>query len=476
MVTKKNLKSQITLRKKKNSQRGSKKRKKLKKRKNSFRGGMIQAAALGAAGILGAQATGITDRLKENVLDPAKRKLTQATETAKDVSTGFMNFFSSIRDNFRTQYDKTYEKIKGNEQYFIDGKSVLALCKQLNRDLIDDENFKKNIDSFKNTLIHILYFKNRDNHDNPFFFDILRYLANNRNALEHLIEKSGFKIDQILEIVDKNNSNCIHYCSLKGLIEPLDLILNNRDYLSDDMKQFSITSQNNKNLNPLHYALRSNHKDTPDIVDLLLKKDTNNSFQSEDTNFNDDNERYTTFLLKNKYNKKFDLTLRIMEILIDYNFQLPIGKDFTDTNSQQLFRNIKEIIQNKELQYTLQLSHLNDHSVNSYYCPQESININNNDGIELDDDIDVDDISDTSDIDEEGDAHKKLEKDITIYESIKDIEDIENNVLRKEKVDTIKVPAGESITLKRKEGDYQKIKYGPINGWVRRLELLKELN
>lgn len=170
MVTKKNLKSQITLRKKKNSQRGSKKRKKLKKRKNSFRGGMIQAAALGAAGILGAQATGITDRLKENVLDPAKRKLTQATETAKDVSTGFMNFFSSIRDNFRTQYDKTYEKIKGNEQYFIDGKSVLALCKQLNRDLIDDENFKKNIDSFKNTLIHILYFKNRDNHDNPFFF------------------------------------------------------------------------------------------------------------------------------------------------------------------------------------------------------------------------------------------------------------------------------------------------------------------
>lgn len=474
-----------TLRKKFNNKRSSKNNKKvIRKKKFSHKGGMLgKVAAAGLLGAAAAQASGINigemaDTAVQSAVSPIKKIGSQVTETAKDITSGLGKVFSSIRDNFRSNYEKTWEKIKGNNQYYLDGKSILSMCKQLNKGVIDDDFFKKNIDTFKNSLFNIVSFKNRDNRDLPFFFDILRYLGfknSLRNSLEYLIEKTDFDANQILEIVDKNNSNCIHYCSNRGLLNPLRIILNDNDYLDDDMKKFSLISHNDKNLNPLHYALKGNHRDIPDVVLLLIDSDKDNSYTTEETNFNDRNEQYTTFLLKNKYNKKFDIIMKIMEHLIEYNFQLPIGKDFTDTNSQQLFSSIKNYIQDRELQYTLQLSHLNDHSVNFYHCPHENLPKNMNDEFDNEEyDMDDDDISDNSDVDEDGQSLKTLDKDITVYESIQDIQDIENNNLR-EKADTIKIPSGEKISLKKIDGDYQKIKYGPISGWVRRLELLKEI-
>lgn len=474
-----------TLRKKIYNKKNSKNKKKVIHKKHiSQKGGMVgKVAAAGLLGTAAAQASGVNigemlDSGVQRVTAPITNVGTQMTENAKSLTSAVGKTFNSIKESILNNAQELKKKVKGNSQLQIHGRAILDDCRNLKNGTTDVNSFVKRIRVHKDNLFNILACENSNNKNTPFFFDILRQLGYNdnlRNALFELLRISNFNdTNNILMIVDKNESNCIHYCCFRGIYNPLRMIF---DSISGEQKEFSLRCVNKKNLNPLHYALKSNHKDTPDVVELLIDNDNNNSFKDDDNNFDNRNQQYCSFLLNHKHNKKSHLINNIMIKLIESNFQLPIGKDFTDTNSYDVFNFIKNHIEEKELQYSLQLSHLTDHSVDSYKCPSDNlpekeIVEDNSDN----DDFDYDESeSENDDIDEDGHLQKKLDKEITVYESIKDIMDRENDNLREHDIKTTKIPPGENIILKKKEGDYQKIKYGPINGWIRRLELLKEI-
>lgn len=475
-----------TLRKKYNNKKNSRNNKKVIRKKHiSHKGGMLgKVAAAGLLGTAAAQASGINigemaDTAVQNTVAPIKNIGTQMTENAKSLTTAVGKTLNSIKQSILSNAQELRKKIKGNSQLQINGRAILDDCRNLKNGTTNIDSFLKRVSVHKDNLFNILACENLKNKNTPFFFDIIRQLGYDDNlkpALFRLMQLANFNdINNILMIVDKNESNCVHYCCFRGIYNPLKIIL--EDILGEH-KEFSLRCLNKKNLNPLHYALKSNHRDTPHIVELLIDNDHSNTFKDDDNNFDNRNQQYCSFLLNNKHNKKSNLINEIMVKLIEANFQLPIGKDFTDTNSYDVFNYIKDYIEKKELQYALQLSHLNDHSVNFYHCPSDILPEKEiiEDNSDHEDDLDFDESSsEDNDIDEDGHSLKKLDKEITVYESIKDIMDRENDNLRDHEIQTTKIPPGEKIILKKKEGDYQKIKYGPITGWVRRLELLKEI-
>lgn len=477
-----------TLRRKFNNKKNSINKKKVIRKKNiSHKGGMLgKVAAAGLLGTAAAQASGVNigemlDSGVQNATAPIKNVGAQIAENAKSLTSAVGKTLNSIKQSILSNAEELKKKIKGNSQLQLHGRTILDDCKNLKNGTIEPDNFEKKLRVHKDNLFNILACENSNNRDIPFFFDILRQLGyddNLKSSLYRLIELSNFNNDNnILMIVDKNESNCFHYCCFRGIYNPLEIILENFDFLGEH-KEFSLRCLNKKNLNPLHYALKSNHKDTPHVIKLLIDNDIYNSYKDDDNNFDNRNQQYSSFLLNNKHKKKNSLINEIMIKLIENNFQLPIGKDFTDTNSYDIFSFIKDYIEKKELQYSLQLSHLNDHSVNFYQCPSDKLPEKEivEDNTDDEDDFNYDESdTDNDDIDEDGHSLKKLDKEITVYESIKDIMDLENDNLRNYEIKTTKVPAEKMIILKRKEGDYQKIKYGPITGWIRRLELLKDI-
>ena len=217
--------------------------------------------------------------------------------------------------------------------------------------------------------------------------------------------------------------------------------------------------------------MKGNHNNNPDIVSFLLEQDTKGYYRSNQTNLDDSSKLYSTFLLNQKRNKKYNILLDMMKVLIDENLMLPIGKDFVDTNSRNIFNDMLKYIQEKELQYVLQLSHLNDHSVSFYQCPDHDVSQLANEDIS-NEHIEFNSDSDNEgDIDEDGDKFENTPKEIEVFSTTEDIENSKDENLKGDII-TNKIPAGEDIKILEEQGEYKKIKYGPTEGWIRKFDLL----
>lgn len=459
----------------------SKKKNKKKKTLKRFKGGASVALGTVAAGIAGTALSGasgfnIGSRVEEaasRFASPLRKGIADTGTVAKEVVSGIGSTISSMKDVIKQKFLNTMEKIKDNTSVSIDGKNLINYCNNLKRNNNLDE-FREKIKGIGNRLQLCLSKEDKQNKKYPYLFSVFKILGYEdkyKKALEFVLNSAGFTKNDILNVIDDKESNCIHYCAHRGILNGLKLLLDDDKYLDDESKDYSLNSWNKYKYNPLHYALKGNHNNNPDIVSFLLEQDTKGYYRSNQTNLDDSSKLYSTFLLHQKRNKKYHILKEMMEILIDENMMLPIGKDFVDTNSRNIFNDMLKYIQEKELQYVLQLSHLNDHSVSFYQCPDHDVSQLTNEDMN-NEHIDFNSESDNEgDIDEDGDKFENTPKEIEVFSTTEDIENSKDENLKKDII-TIKIPSGEDIKILKEQGEYKQIKYGPTEGWVRKLDLL----
>lgn len=460
-----------------------KKNNKKKKTLRNFKGGAAAALGTAAAGVAGTALAGATglkigskiEEVSERLASPLKRGISDTATVAQEVVSGVSNTFSSIKDVVNKNYQTIKNRIKDNTFVNKDVNSLVNYCQAYRQDT-DLETFKDRVKSLGSSrLKDCLCKEDKKNRKYPCLFTVLKILGYRfKKAAEFVLTSANFSRNEILDVIDEKETNCIHYCSYRGLLPILKIIFEDNDYLDDEKKEFSLNCWNKQKYNPLHYALKGNHRNNPDIVDFLLKMDTKGYYHDFENNLDESAKSYFTFLLHQKKNKSFSILKKMMENLIDHNLQLPIGKDFVETNSVNIFNNIIKYVQDKELTYSLQLSHLNDHSVNFYQCPNQDpshlVNEENLD-IPLEDSEFNFDSDNEDDIDEDGDKFINTSKEIEVFSSPEDIENSNNETLKKDIISS-RIPSGKEIKILDEKGEYNKVKYGPTEGWVRKLDLL----
>lgn len=459
----------------------SKRKNKRKKTLKRFKGGAATALGTVAAGIAGTALSGasglnIGRRVEEaasKLASPIRRGISDTGTVATEVVSGIGSTISSMKDVIKQKFLTTMEKIKDNTNVSKDGINLINYCNNYKRNKNIDE-FKEKVKGIGNGLQLCLSKEDKQNRKYPYLFTVFKILGyedNLKKALEFVLNTAKFSKNDILNVIDHKETNCIHYCAHRGLLNGLKLVLDTDNYLDDESKDYSLNCWNKYNYNPLHYALKGNHNNNPDIVSFLLDQDTKGYYRSNQTNLDDSSKLYSTFLLNQKRNKKYNILLDMMKVLIDENLMLPIGKDFVDTNSRNIFNDMLKYIQEKELQYVLQLSHLNDHSVNFYQCPDHDVSQLANEDIS-NEHIEFNSDSDNEgDIDEDGDKFENTPKEIEVFSTTEDIENSKDENLKGDII-TNKIPSGEDIKILEEQGEYKKIKYGPTEGWIRKFDLL----
>ena len=476
-------------RKRKNRQRlRTLKNKKKKSLKKKYSGGsnLLGAAAgiVGAAGVAsaaGLKPGAVVDNTVEKVISPFKKGIMDVKTSAEEIRQGIGSSISAIKDVIRSNYNLMREKIKDNTGIGNDVNKIENICDGYRKQTYNLADFRNKISGFRDRLKHCFYYtSNKNNY--PFLFTILNLLGTHdktKAGLQYILNESKLDKNEILNIINNDDTNCIHYCSLKGLLNPLKEILSDK-YLDEENIEHSLNIWNKKKLNPLHYALKCKSKLGPDILRFLIEHDNNENYKNMETNFDESSKLYTSFLLRQK-NKKYSLAFDMMKILINENFKFPLGKDFIETNNVRILNDMKNYIEEQELKYIQQLSHLNDLSVNFYQCPDQSNGLledNYNNDFQDEDDYNDDFIdSDSDSINEEGNSVAKINKNVTVFENYDDILNNEDKIDNYDKFDvnTTKIKSGNTVEILEDKGQFIKIKFGPTRGWIRKVDLSSPL-